>query len=305
MALTSEISSLTQKYLIPKLVDNIFSSNALFQRAKKKKWYEKVDGGTTINQPLLYAVTGNAMRYSGSETLNTDDTAQITDASWDWKEYAVSIPITRLDELKNSGKNAIISHIKAKVQSAEKSLANVLGTDLFGDGTTAKSIQGLKLMAAATGTYGTLAKETYSWWQGKVDSSTTAITPTAFQALYGDCSIDNDKPTVACTTQDVYDDLYGAFQPQQRFADEDTLKAGFNNLLVNGIPVIIDSHCSSGYLYMLNEAYISLLVHKDEDFRFSPFIQPTNQNVKVAHIFWTGAMTCSNPRMQGMFTALT
>lgn len=304
MALTSEISALTQKYLIPKLVDNIFASNSLFQRAKKKKWYDKIDGGTTINQPLLYATTGNAMRYSGSETLSNVDTAQITDAQWDWAEYAVSIPITRLDELKNSGKNAIISHIKAKVQAAEKSLADLLGTDLFADGSTSKAIDGLRLLCAATGTFGGLAKATYSFWQGKVDSTTTAITPAAFQALYGDCTIDSDRPTVAVTTQDVYDDLYAAFQPQQRFADEDTLKAGFNNLLVNGIPVLVDSHCASGYLHMLNEAYISLVVHKDEDFRFSPFISPTNQNVKVAHIFWTGNLISSNCRMSGMMTAL-
>jgi len=305
MALTSEISALTQKYLIPKLVDNIFASNALFQRAKSKGWYDTLDGGTTINQPLAYAVSGAAGRYSGSQTLDTSDTAQITDAQWDWKEYYASIPITRIDELKNSGKSAVVNHVKSKVQLAEKTLKDTLGTDLFGDGTTSNSIQGVKLMTAVTGTYGNVAKATYSWWQAQQDTSTTAITPAAFQALMGDCRVDNDKPTVAATTQDVFDDLWASLQPQQRFADEDTLKAGFNNLLINGIPVIVDSHCDSGYLYLLNENYMSLCVHKDENFRFAPFRQPTNQNVKVAQIFWTGALTSSNCRMQGVFTALT
>ena len=37
MALTyGEISAITQKYYVPKLVDNIFDSNALLQRMKKK-----------------------------------------------------------------------------------------------------------------------------------------------------------------------------------------------------------------------------------------------------------------------------
>lgn len=304
MALTSEISSLTQRYLVPKLVDNIFASNILFNRAKKRGWYETLDGGTQISQPLLYATTGNAMRYSGSETLSTVDTQQITDASFDWKEYAVSIPVTRLDELKNSGKNAIISQIKAKVQAAEKSLKDLLGTDLFGDGTTAKAILGLRLIAAATGTYGGLAKGSYSWWQGKVDSTTTALTIASLQGLIGDCTIDTDKPTVIATTQDLFDDLYAALQPQQRFADEDTLKAGFSNLLINGIPVIVDSHCPSGYLFALNENNLHLYAHSDENFRFAPFRQPTNQNVKVAQIFWTGALTCDNCRLQGMATSL-
>lgn len=305
MALTSEISSLTQRYLIPKLVDNIFDSNVLMQRAKKKGWYDTIDGGTSVTQPLAYATTSAVGRYSGSETLNTADNQQITEASWDWKEYYASINITRLDELKNSGKNAIISQLKAKVQLAEKSLKNLLATDLFGDGSTSGSVQGIKLITATSGTHGNLAKGTYSWWQGNVDSTTTALTPSALQSLIGDCTIDADAPTVIVCTQDEFDDLWAAIQPQQRFADEDTLKAGFKNLIFNGIPVVVDSHCDSGYLYALNESYLGLMAHKDENFRFSGFRQPTNQNVKVAQIYWTGVMTSSNNRMHGAMSALT
>ena len=305
MALTSEISSLTQRYLIPKLVDNIFESNALFMRAKKGNWYDAVDGGTKITQPLAYATTANAMRYSGNQTLTISDNAQITEAEWEWKEYCVSIPITRVDELKNSGKNAIISHIKSKVQLAEKSLKDLLGTDLFGDGTTPKSMQGIRLMTAATGTFGNVAKATYSWWSGQVDSTTTALTIASLQSVWGDCTIDNDKPTVCVGTQDEYDDLYANIQPQQRFADEETFKAGFTNFMYNGVPFIVDSHCPSGYLFALNEKYLSLCVHKDENFRFSPFIKALNQNNKVAQVFWTGAFTASNCRMQGVMNALT
>lgn len=305
MSLTSEISSLTQKFLIPKLVDNIFDSNALLQRAKKKGWYEPCDGGTSVSQPLAYATTANAMRYSGSQTLNTADNQQITEATFDWKEYVASIAITRIDELKNAGKAGIINHLKSKVQLAEKSLRDLLGTDLFSDGSTSGSIQGVKLICAITGTHGTIAKGTYSWWQANVDSTTTALTPTALQALIGDCTVDSDKPTVIVCTQDEFDDLWASLQVQQRFSDEDTMKAGFTNLIFNGIPVIVDSHCSSGYLYALNENYLSLRPHKDENFRFEPFRKPTNQNMKVAQVFWTGVMTSSNNRMHGMMSALT
>jgi hypothetical protein len=126
----------------------------------------------------------------------------------------------------------------------------------------------------------------------------------ALQATIGNVTVDSDKPTVIVLTQDEYDDLYSALQPQQRFADEDTFKAGFTNLIVNGIPCIVDSHCPSGYLFALNEAYLHLYAHKDENFRFAPFRQPTNQNAKVAQIFWTGCLTSDNCRMQAAMTAL-
>jgi hypothetical protein len=138
-----------------------------------------------------------------------------------------------------------------------------------------------------------------------VDSTTTALTLPTLQALYGDCSIDSDKPTVIFTTQNIFDDMYGLIQPQQRFGDEDSIKAGFNNILWNGIPVLVDSHVDSGYLYMINENYIDLIVHTKRDFTMTAFQKPVNQDVSVAHILWAGAMTYNNCRMSGMMSALT
>lgn len=305
MALTyGEISSITQQYFVPKLVDNIFASNALLQRMRKKN-YEKMDGGTKIIQPLLYATTSAAGRYSGADTLDTTPNDQITAAEFDWKQYYANITITRLDELKNSGKSQVINFVKSKVQVAEKTLANLLGTDLFGDGTTTNSIFGLAAICAGSGsTYGGISKTTYSWWRGQADSTTTALTVPVIRGMIGDCTIDSDGPTVGVCTQNVYDNIYSLLQPQQRFTDSETVKAGFKNILWEGIPILVDSHVSSGDLYFLNENYINMIVHKDEDFRFEPFIKPVNQNISTAKIYWTGALTCSNCRLQGWFSAI-
>jgi len=304
MALTyGEISSITSQYFVPKLVDNIFNSNALFQRWRKKN-YEKLDGGTKIQVPLLYASTTAAGRYSGADTLDTTPNDQITAAEFDWKQYYANITITRLDELKNSGKSQIVNFVKAKVQAAEKTLANLLGTDLFGTGSTANSIYGLAAIAATSGTYGGIAKGSYSWWQGQADAATTALTFAVIRGMIGDCSVDGDGPTVGVCTQNVYDNIMSLLQPQQRFTDSDTVKAGFKNILWEGIPIVVDSHVAAGDLYFINENYIQLNVHKDEDFRFEPFVKPINQNISTAKIYWTGALTCSNCRMQGWFSAI-
>lgn len=302
MALTyGEISSITEKYFIPKLVDNIFASAAGLSRAKKK-WYEK-GSGERLMQPLAYATTTAAGRFSGADTLSTTPNDQITAAEFLWKQYYASIQITRLDELKNSGPQQVINFVKAKVQLAEKSLADLLATDLYADGTTTNSIVGLTAVAATTGTtYGGISKTTYSWWRGQIDSTTTAVTYPNLRGMVGNCTVDNDKPTVILTTQDVYDDIVALFQPQQRFMDSKTADAGFTNILFEGIPVIVDSHVSSGDAHFVNENYMMLSYL--EDFRFDPFIKPTNQAVSVAHIFWTGALACSNCRLQGLFTAL-
>jgi hypothetical protein len=298
-----DITAITQKYFVAKLVDNIFNSNAGLSRSKKK-WYTKIGGGERIVQPLLYATNGSSEWYAGG-TLNVTSNAKKTAAEYEWKMAHAAIVINDIDELKNSGDAQIISHVKSEVQVAEKTLSNTLGTAIFSDGSTANSIQGFKLGCAITGTCGAIAKATYSWWEGHVDSTPTAITLPKLQALYGDCSIDSDKPTVIFCTQDIWDDIWGLIQPQQRFGDQDTIKAGFNNILWNGIPVIVDSHVDSGYLYMINENYIDLKVHKSRDFSLTGFDKPVNQDTSYAHIFWAGAMTYSNCRMLGMMSALT
>jgi hypothetical protein len=304
MALTyGEISSITQDLFIPKLVDAIFGSNSLLARAKKK-WTRLVDGGTQINVPLLYATTTAVGRFSGSDSLSTSSNDQISMATFDWCQYYANITITRLDELKNSGKSQVVSFVKAKVQAAEKSLANLLGTDIFADGSTTNAVDGLALIGAVTGTYGGIAKGSYSWWQAKQDTSTTAFSLPAFQALMGDCTVDNDKPTVAVTTQDIFDDAWASMTPMQRFTEKDTADAGFTNLLINGIPLLVDSHQTASYMHLINEKYIELVIHKDENFRFEPFIKPVNQAVSCAKVFLATALTCSNCRMQGQFSAL-
>jgi hypothetical protein len=303
MALTySEISAITQKYFIPKLVDNIFASNALLARMKSK--VRKADGGESIMVPLAYATTTAAGWYSGMDTLTTTSNDQFTSAEFQYRQAYANITISRMDELKNSGKEQIVNFVKSKVQMAEKTLADNLGTGLYNAGTTTNAIEGLHLVTDVTGTYGGIAKATYSWWQAKQDTSTTALTIAALRGLVGDCTVDSDGPTAITCLQDYYDDLYGLLQPQQRFTDTETANGGFKNILFEGIPVIVDSHATSAHMYLLNEKYLELVVHKDEDFRFEPFTKPINQNASSAKVYWAGNLTCSNCRMQGTFTAL-
>jgi hypothetical protein len=306
MALSyDQISAITQKKFIPKLVDNIFDASPILQRGKKK-FYEKIDGGERIVVPLNYAMVTSSGWYAGAETLNTTDNDVITAAEYTWKQLYANITIQRIDELKNSGDSQILSLVKNKVKVAEKTMEDKLGTGVYSAGTDPKSIVGLRLIAASiTSTVGGIPQSNYSWWQPQLDSSTTTLTMAAMQSRDNACTINNDKPTVIATTRALYNSYYALLQPQQRFADEETAKGGFTSLMFNGKPVIADSYCPSGHMFFLNEGYLHMFVHKDEDMRFEPFQKPINQNVKVAKIYFAGAFGSSNNRMHGAMTALT
>jgi hypothetical protein len=306
MALTyDQVTAITQKKFIPKMYDNIFDSNPLLQRAKKKGWYEKLDGGERIVVPLIYALTTASGWYSGSETLDTTDNQNISAAEYTWKQLYANITIRRDEELKNSGDSQVLSLVKNKMKIAEKTMSDTLGTGLYSDGSDAKAIVGLRDIVAIDQTVGGIGQTANSWWQGKVDSSTTVLSIAALQTQFTAATVDNDSPSVAVGTRTLYDAYYNLLQPQQRFQDSETAKGGFTSLMFNGIPVIADSHCPSSHLFLLNEEYLHLWVHKDEDMRMEPFQKPVNQNLKVAKIYFFGAMGSSNNRLHAKFSALT
>ena len=306
MALTyDQISGITQRKFIPKLYDNIFNSNPLLQRHRKRS-YELVDGGISIMVPLNYAVPTASGWYFGADTLNVNDNDQITAAEYSWKALYTNISILRTDELKNAGDEQMISLVKAKVKIAEKQMEDQLGTGIFSNATNAKSIIGLQQIVSTSNTIGGISQSTNSWWQaGSVDSTTTTTSLSAMQTVWNLCTIGSWSPSVVITTRSLFNAYYALLQPQQRFQDADSASGGFQSLLFNGIPVLPDSHAPSSAMYFLNEDYIHLWAHKEEDMRFEPFSKPVNQNVKVAKIYWMGAYGTSNTRLQGALTALT
>lgn len=306
MALTyDQISAITRKKFVPKLVDNIFDSNALMQRSKKQGWYESMDGGTSIIQPLNYATNSSGGWYSGADTLDTTDNDVITGAEYSWKQMYDNITIKRDDELKNSGEAGILKFVKQKMMIAERTGMDRMGDGLYSDGTTSDEIVGLQAIVNADETIGGIAQGTYSWWQAQEDTSTTTLTIAAMNTRFSACRIGSDKPTVITCGSTVHDLYYNLLQPQQRFQDSESAKGGFSSLMFNGVPVIDDSKAPAGDMYFINEKYLHLYYHKDENFRFEDFKKPVNQNVKVAKIYWMGALGSSNNRMHGAFKGIT
>lgn len=305
MALSyDQISSITQKHYMKKLVDNIFDSDPLWQRAKEKGWYESVDGGTSIIQPLLYASSTASGSYAPTDTLNTTDNDQFTGAEYPWRFYYANITVSRADELKNSGDAQILNFVKQKVQAAEMTLKDKLQDGLYSAGTVATDIGGLRLIVDTANTVGGIDQSSYSWFQSQEDSATTTLSIDALQSMYNTLSISGKTPSVIVATRANFNRYYALLQPQQRFTDSKTASGGFQNLLFNGTPYIAASKCPTNHVLMLNEEFLHLYYHPKENMRFEAFMKPTNQNVQLAKVYWAGNLGTSNARMQGKFTAL-
>ena len=304
MALTwDQISGITEKKFIKKMTDNIFDSNILLKRLKEKS-FEELDGGLTIMQPLNYATTTATGWYTGADSFSLADNEAITSAEYIWRQMYASIVITGRDEKINSGDSAKISLVKSKTQIAEKTMTDALGTGIYNAGTTLNSLVGLQAIVAIASTIGGISQSSYSWWQAQVDSTTAVFSLAALQTLFNSCSVDNDTPTIAVATRANYNRYWSALQPQQRFSDSEVAKGGFTSLMFNGVPFVADSKCPTNNIFLLNEKYLHLWAHKDENMKFTGFQKPVNQNVRSGQVLFMGAFGSSNNRLHGKQSAV-
>ena len=125
----SEITTTTIRSRTRQLADNVADNTALLLRLKRNGNMRTVSGGEKIMQELEYAENATYKRYSGYETLDISPSDVFTAAEFEWKQIAVAVSISGLEELKNSGKERMIDLLTSRVKNAETTFINNCSTD--------------------------------------------------------------------------------------------------------------------------------------------------------------------------------
>ena len=139
-------ASAVDSYL-PGLIDLFFRSNPLWIRLASKERVT-LGGGDFIRQPILYDQL-NSGSYSGLDTFNITRRPTKTVMQFDWSQYYVNLTIDGRTLIKTSGAGTrILDLVEAEMETARLTLADLLGADLFLDGTGNASKALLCLIAA-------------------------------------------------------------------------------------------------------------------------------------------------------------
>lgn len=296
----------------PTLEDNVFTARPLVFWLKAKDKIRLIDGGAKIVEPLLYAQNAAAGSYSMYDTLSLTASAGISAAEYAWKQYAATIAIAGLEEAQNSGEEAIINLLEAKIQQAEETIAESFDQMFYldGSGNTGKDWNGLAAIVAATdpsvGALGNIPVAGNTWWESFVNAKTagTALAIKDMAHTYNTVSRGNDQPDFILTTQSLYESYEALLTPQLRFEDNSTADAGFQNLLYKRAPVMYDTYNQASTMYFLNSKYLKLAGHKDKWFTATPFKLAPNQDARYAQIICYGNLTCSNRQRLGSLTGV-
>lgn len=305
---TDVLTTTLEKWTESTLTDNIFDSNALFRKIKERGAYKACDGGERILEPLLYGKNSTAGSYDGYDTLDTTPQQGMTNAEFEWKQYSVQVVIDGKSERQNSGKQAAVNLIESKFMQAEGSLVDQLNQGLHGDGTGngGKDLTGVDIAIDSTGTYGNIARATYSYWAAYEESTSATLTISYVRNLVsGASSGGRDIVDLHITTDTLFNKFEDLLQTNQRYADVKSANVGFDNITYRNGMITWDEGTATGYWFGINTKYMNLRYHPAADFTVRPFVEPDNQDIKIAKILWMGNLTCSNCRRQGKLTGKT
>jgi hypothetical protein len=304
----SEIVTTTLRNRSRTLSDNVSNHNALLRRLRENGNQTSVTGRDIVRE-LEYADNGTVQFYSGYETLDVSPSDVLSAAVFDYKQLAGNVTISGLEQVKNSGTEAIINLLEARINVLEKSLMNSLSTSLYSDGTgtSGKEVGGLQLIVAdaGTGTVGGINSSTYSFWQNVQTTATSsafsvANVQTDMNTIYLSLVRGADSPDLVMAGTNAYTAFLGSLQAIQRITSDDLARSGFTSLQYLNSDVVFDSACNTNRMYFLNTDYLRLEVAASRDFVPGEAKMSVNQDAMVTPMFWSGNLTCSNRALQGV-----
>jgi hypothetical protein len=104
--------------------------------------------------------------------------------------------------------------------------------------------------------------------------------------MYNSCSIQNERPTIIVTTQDLFEEYEANIESTKlQTTDTSMAEAGFMNQTFKGTPMVFDEDCQTSSMLFLNAN--------------TPFQSPENQDAKVSNVLFAGNLVVNKRDVHG------
>jgi hypothetical protein len=308
-----QLTAITNDYFMPDIPDLVHDQNVFFKLLRSKM--RKAPGGAKIDQPLLYQFDQDGA-YFDYEKMSTAAEDQVTRAEYNWKLYRQRIVISEPEMDRNSGPEAVFNLLETKTKGAGMAIRDAIGTDQYTT-TNGDSVRGVNSIPNLLGDATFPSTPLISGGIDRTGGINAFFTGTNYDYVGGTLGQNDDmlqafmgvvdgtiKPNLILshnTPQRVYlQEVMNASSDAtsrgiERFSNTEQLLAGFTVINFMGAPWVVDLHCPTTELYMLNMDFMHLVVHSKRDFVLKPFVQPEDQDVNIASIKWMGNITTSDP----------
>jgi hypothetical protein len=323
------------------LVDQIGASNAFLHMIMKSDSYESADGGTHIEEELMYALSPMES-YDGFDELSTAETDGVTAAIYEWRQLATPVTYSMKQIIQNRRK--IINLVKTKMTQCSMGIeegfsSNFMrgGGDALIDTPKTNPINGslsieplgklVKFDPTTSTLIGNINQSTSTWWRNQTKTSASGTnTGSTFIAewmnIYNTCALGTGgAPDICLADQQTYEIASMSLYQKYRQTSSDT-NFPFTNIRIpfgNGQSLLVmddkvpdafsnlTSTATFGTMYLLNSKFFKIRPIEGRDFEMledengKVFTKPANQDARVGHCAWMGQVTVNNRRKHGVW----
>jgi hypothetical protein len=275
-------------------------------------------GGLHIESRFIYTPWSTGGFFYGPEVLNVEPSDPEISGAWEWKEVETNVTIDQRSLIRADSEYAVANYVIEQCEIAKMDLRDKIAYGVWSDGTNFKVFDGMFEIVdngTISTTYGGLTRASYPFLNAQVDSTTTVLGLGAMNSLWDLCTKGARAPKLTVSIRANLTRFENLLQAQVQYTqptavvDQTFASGGFSGGWYRNQPWMVDEHIPSatteGNLFFLNDDYFELVINENGDFVVHPFQMPTNQFVITSLTYVAGNIICTNPQVQGKFTALT
>ncbi len=295
-AIGTELTYLTRRAFIPKLVVQIYNATPLLA-ALIGNSQPAMGGISSVSVPIQVnsATTPQWSGFDGSFTSpGYQEFANL--AEFDLKLNICPIPFLGMEGIVQLN-HAIIPRIEAVMDDATNNTMLSMTTALYNNYTNTQQFIGLPGAIDDGGnlvTYGNVSRTSFPQWSStNYDALNANLTrQLVLQYIAGTVKNGGAMPNFGVCGMGTWTVLAQDFVGQESYQitpgtsfnrTENGPEAAFQALMVAGMPVFCDPYCPEGTLYILNTDYVSMYIHEQASFAFTGF-ESTLPNWQVGYI---------------------
>jgi len=295
-AIGTEAQYVTRRAFVPKMVVQIYNSSPLAAAFLGNA--QPASGGvSSVTVPVQGNSFVNAQWTDYTGTFAQPSVQQgAINSEFNLKALVIPIPFLGMEAAVQQN-HAIIKLIEARMNDSTNVAVDAISTALYGNVSNNQQIIGLP-GAVDDGTnlttYGNINRNTSTFWKAKRYAA-GSVNPTralVMQYITGVVKSAGELPSFGVmgpgTWQQLANDYLGQevynVSPGSSFdTHSEGVRAGFQAIMVAGVPIYMDAYCPEGTLYLLNNNYGAFYIHENAAFAFTGF-ESTLSNFQIGYI---------------------
>ncbi len=301
----------------PELTDEYFNSNPVYFKLNQKR--KPFPDNEQLTERVLIEGNPNVDFRDARATIPVVQSDPLRKILFTKVSLTGSMPLFDIDILQNSGKEKVADFANDMLDMTVNTMKKKLGESVLASTQLDDAPTSIPTIISASGAYGyildkndgnptSMTVASYPWWvsqyEGTVEPISLSTGAGNMQRMMMSCQqgIQAETIDMIVCDPDMFVRLGSLIEGKYAIrADEELLKAGFQNILFMGIPVVWDVTCPSGTVFFLNLKHLFLRPSQfcADSFYIKKPHDVTDALATVQLFLWNGNITCNGRRFQG------